>query len=538
MRFSKGLLFALVVCCLPSGALGDEGAHQHPAGNPEQLGTVHFPVSCSAAVQKEFDRAVALLHSFWWSAATEAFTTIVQTDPDCAMGHWGVAMTRVENPFAWPPQPKMLQEGWAAIEKAKAAGAKTQRERDYIAAVEALYKDWDRIDHRTRVLAYEKAMEQLYRRYPEDTEAAIFYALALNASALPTDKTYANQFKATEILEKIFVELPNHPGVVHYLIHSYDYPPIAQRGLTAARRYAQIAPSAPHALHMPSHIFTRVGSWQESIQSNRASVAATKNHYDQLHATDYLVYAYLQGAQDREAKRVLDEITAMGKVNAEHFITAYALAAIPARYALERRRWAEAASLTLRPSEFPWSRFAQAEAITVFARALGAARSGDTAGARKDIERLHSLRDALTAAKQSYWAEQAEIQSQVAAAWLARAEGKNEEALTLLRAAADREDATEKHPVSPGPIVPARELLGEMLLEANEPHQALQEFERSMLREPNRFNGLSGAARAAQRAGDEEKARTYYTQLVSLCGQADGPRPDLAEARVFLAKQP
>ncbi len=509
------------------------------ASAQEKLGQVHFPVSCSAAAQQEFNRAVALLHSFWFDASAKAFAAVTQTDPGCAMGHWGEAMALLfnPNPLVGTPTPKGLQDGCPAIERAKAAAPKTQRERDYIAAVESLCQDRDKADHRARVLAYEQAMERLSRTYPEDREAAIFYALALNITASPADKAYANQLKAAGILEKAFAEQPNHPGVAHYLIHSYDYPPIASRGLSAARRYASIAPSAPHALHMPSHIFTREGLWEESIGSNLASAAAAKNHFDQLHAMDYLAYAYLQEAQDLAAKRVLEEAGAIRKVNPEHFVTAYALAAIPARYALERRRWADAASLTLYPTDFPWDRFPQSEAVLIFARALGAARSGNAAGARKDIARLEVLRDALIAAKQGYWAEQVEIQRQVAAAWVTRTEGKNQEALQLLRAAADREDATEKHPVTPGPIVPARELLGEMLLEQGDPRQALKEFETSHRVEPNRFRGLYGAARAAELSGDREKARTYYASLVALCEKADTERPELKEAKAFLAKK-
>ena len=536
MRVAQSLVVAFLVLSLVAEVPAHE-EHQHAAGNLEQLGTVHFPVSCSAEAQAQFQRAVALLHSFWWQEAEKAFAAVAQTDPTCAMSYWGSAMTLLQNPFTWPPAPQTLQEGWAIVEKAKALEPKTHRERDYIAAIAVFYEDADTVDHRTRVLAYEKAMEQVYLRYPEDREAAVFYALALDVAAPPTDKTYANQLKAAGILEQIFVEQPNHPGVAHYLIHSYDHQPIAHRGLAAARRYAQIAPSAPHALHMPSHIFTRQGLWQESIESNRASAAATENHYDKLHAMDYLEYAYLQGAQDLAAKRVFDDMTALGKVNSEHWTTAYALAAIPARYTLERRRWADAASLTLQPNEYPWSRFPQAEAVAVFARALGAARSGNAVAAKKDMERLQVLRDALVVAKQSYWAEQAEIQGRVVAAWVARAEGKNEEAIQLMRAAVEREEATDKHPVSPGPIVPARELLGEMLLEAQEPRQALQEFEHAIREEPHRFNGLSGAARAAQLAGDAEKAHTYYAQLVTLCEHGDNGRSELAEARTFLAQR-
>lgn len=519
-----GTLFALLCASLPAAA-------------QEKLGKVHFSTSCNPAAQQEFDRAVALLHSFWLDASAKAFTAVAQNDPGCAIAHWGVAMTSLGNPFAWPPAPKALGEGWAAIERAKAAGARTQRERDYIAALEAFYKDSDKVDHRTRALAYGKAMEQLSQRYPDDREAAVFYALALNATALPTDKTYANQLKAAGILEKVSGGQPDHPGVAHYLIHSYDYPPIAHRGLDAARRYASIAPSAPHALHMPSHIFTRRGFWQESIASNLASAAAAKDHFNQFHATDYLAYAYLQGAQDRDAKRVLDQISAVEKVNVEHFVSAYALAAIPSRYTLERGRWADAAALTLRPTEFPWSRFPQSEAITVFARGLGAAHSGDVAAANRELTRLQSLRDALTAAKVGYWAEQVEIQRQVVAAWIARAEGKNNEALSLMRAATDLEDSTEKHPVTPGPIVPARELLGEMLLELNQPAQALREFEASHAKEPNRFRGLYGAARAAELSGDTAKARKYYAELVTLGQKADTERPELQQAKAFLGRK-
>jgi tetratricopeptide (TPR) repeat protein len=403
------------------------------------------------------------------------------------------------------------------------------------------------VEHRTRALAYTQALERLTRLAPDDREATIFYALALNATALPTDKTYANQLQAAALLEQVFKEQPQHPGVAHYLIHSYDYPPIALRGLDAARRYAGIAPSAPHALHMPSHIFTRLGLWQESIDTNRASAESAKEElltahqqgagsYNALHALDYMMYGYLQLAQDGEAKRIMEEILAMQKLDVENFVAAYAFAAIPARYALERRQWAAAAQLTLHPRDLAWQRFPQAEAVLTFARGLGAARSGDVATARKDLERLQALRDAMQEAKQTYWAEQAEIQRRVVAAWLARAEGKMQDALEIMKAAADLEDTTEKHPVTPGALVPARELLGEMLLENNDPRPALQAFEASHKVEPNRFKGLYGAAQAAARAGEREKARMLYTQLVTLAARADSERPELAEAKTFLAQ--
>jgi hypothetical protein len=524
------LALAATGLCAASSTMAQEKA-------TEKLGKVHFPISCNAAAQQRFDRAVALLHSFWFDAAISGFEAVAQADPNCAMAYWGAAMALLSNPFTWPPPSKALGDGSAAVEKAKSIGAKTQRERDYIAAVGAFYKDADKVDHRTRALAYEKGMEGIHRRYPKDEEAAVFYALALNATALPTDKKYTNQLKAAGILEKVFAKQPQHPGVAHYLIHSYDYPPIAARGLRAAKRYATIAPSAPHALHMPSHIFTRQGLWQESIKSNMASAASAKNQFDQFHAMDYLAYAYLQGAQDLKAKLVLEDLNSIRKITFEHFVTGYALAAIPARYAIERRRWDEAAALTPSPADFPWNRFPQSESIAVFARALGAARSGNTAQARQDMERLAALRESLVQAKQSYWQEQVNIQLKVLDAWFAYAEGQREQALEIMRSAADAEDVTDKHPVTPGPLVPARELLGEMLLEVHQPGQALKEFETSMRVEPNRFRGLYGAARAAQLSGDHKKAGTYYTKLLALSQEADTQREELQEAKAFLGKK-
>jgi hypothetical protein len=527
MRPNKPLLLVGVIAVLCTGIVM---AHE----KDEKLGQVNFPVSCSGEAQTQFNRAVALLHSFWYAEAVKGFTGVTETDPTCAMGYWGIAMS-LWYPLWQPPSEAMLKKGWSALEQAKAVGGKTDREQHYIAAIEVFYKDADTLDHRTRSLAYEKAMEQLSSRYQEDREASVFYALALNATASPNDKTYANQLKATAILEKVFEGQPDHPGVAHYLIHSYDYPPLAERGLDAARRYAKIAPSAPHALHMPSHIFTRLGLWQESIESNLNSAAAAKGHnstFEQLHALDYLAYAYLQGAQDLAAKRVLDDRNATVQGDLENFAAAYAFAAIPARYTLERRRWAEAVALEPRPSKVKYT-----EAITYFARATGAARSGDVARARENVATLQSLQTTLVEAKQSYWAEQVEIQRRVAEAWLAHAEGKHDEALTLMRSGADLEDSTEKHPVTPAPIFPAREMLGELLLELNNPAQALKEFETSMQREPNRFNGIYDAARAAELSGDRDKARKYYANLMALCDQADSDRPELQQAKASLAQR-
>ncbi|MBI1736675.1 MAG: hypothetical protein HYR51_16020 [Candidatus Rokubacteria bacterium] len=535
---SRRTLVALLGAALLAGTsttgVGAQGS--------EKLGQVQFANSCSPAVQADFNRAVALLHSFAFAPAIKGFEAVAEADPGCGIARWGAAVAWLGNPLAGPVDGKRLQAGAAAIAKAKAAG--TQRERDYIAAIDAFYKDHDRVDHRTRALAYEKAMEALAARYPQDTEGAIFYALSLNVTLNPTDKTYANQLKAAGILEKVFAQQPNHPGVAHYLIHSYDFPPIAPKGLAAAKRYASIAPSAPHALHMPSHIFTRLGHWEDSIQTNLASAESARaelraakleaGSYNALHAWDYVAYAALQLAREKQAASVLEEIRRIDKVDVEHFAAAFAFAAIPARYALERRRWTEAAKLELHPQGLSWQKFPQAESIVVFARGLGAARGGDVQGAKRELAKLEALRDRMTAAKNTYWADQAEIQRLAVAGWIARAENRNEEAVTLLRQAADREDATEKHPVTPGAIQPAREMLAEVLLEAGQAKQALAEFEASQRTDPNRFHGLAGAARAAEAAGDRAKAKSYYEALIALAKTADTERPEVTKARAFV----
>lgn len=509
---------------------------EHAMGMPEELGEVNFPITCAAEAQEEFNHGMALLHSFWYPAAIESFTTVTELDPSCAMGYWGVAMSLVE-PLWAGPSAQDLVDGWAIVEKANAVGAKTPREQAYIAAITAFYQDSDSLDHRTRSLAYEQLMAQLAQEYPEDTEAQIFYALALLGTAQPSDKTYANQHKAVEILEPIFVVQPNHPGVAHYLIHSNDYPVLAAEGQAAAQRYAGIAPASSHALHMPSHIFTRLGYWQESIDTNIASAnAAAAGSSDALHAMDYLMYAYLQLGRDVAAKALLDEISVTEQLDLQGLGGSYALAAMPARYALERGQWAEAAALALYPEDPGWERFPQSEAILVSSRGLGAARGGDVAVARQALERLQELREAMVAAKLDYWATQADIQSKAIEAWVALAEGDDEQALALMREAVAMTDATEKHPVTPGAVAPAHELLGEMLLVLEQPVEALVEFEASHQIEPNRFRGLYGAGRAAELAGDKEQARTYYEQLLQLADQADGERPELATAKAFLAQ--
>jgi tetratricopeptide repeat protein len=528
-------LLAMVILAGAVSAAQDQHEHGGPA---DRLGTVHFATSCRPAVAPLFDRGVAQLHSFWFSAAIQTFTEVLRQDPQCAMADWGIAMSWWGNPFGGFRPPQALQAGLAAVDKGKAIGAPTDRERGYLNAVETLYRNSSTVDQRTRTVAYEKAMEQLAAAHPDDVEARIFYALALDQTALPTDKTYANQLKAAAILEKEFARQPKHPGLAHYIIHSFDVPSLAPRALGAARAYASIAPDAAHALHMPSHTFTRVGLWKESIDTNRASAAAARKDNapaEELHALDYQTYAYLQTAQDAAARRNLEAISALaGRISMSGATNAapptagfYALAAIPARYALERAAWSEAAALTPRESPFAW-----ADAVTYFARAIGAARSGNGAAAARDVEKLASLRDALQKANDAYWAEQVEIQRRSAAAWTSWAAGRTDEALAMLREAADHEDATEKSAVTPGPIKPARELLGEMLLELKRPGEALKEFEAVMKKEPNRFRATYGAARAASQAGDSQKAAGYFAALVKICADADTPvRPELQEAR-------
>jgi len=412
--------------------------------------------------------------------------------------------------------------------------AKTQRERDYIEAVAAYYDDWANRPESARQLTRAKAYEALAARYPDDDEAQIFYALYLAGTQSQTDPTFAAYLKAAGILEKQFAKHPDHPGVAHYLIHSYDAAPIADKGLPAARRYASIAPAAPHALHMPSHIFTRVGAWADSAATNKrsAEVALKGNdNMEALHASDYMVYAYLQMARDTDAKKVMEEGLALAELNPAVQAGFYAQAAMPARYAVERGNWSEAKKLQPTASKFQW-----VEALTYFARALGAARTGDPAAAEKDVQQLASLRDSLKAAKNNYWATEVEVNRLGAAAWIALAQGKNDEALSLMRAAADTEDKSEKHIVTPGRILPARELLGDMLLELKQPALALKEFEASAKREPDRFRGLYGAAQAAAQSGDVAKAKTYYARLMEVAKGGD-PRPELARARTFLARR-
>lgn len=525
---------------LPAAPMAGE-EHGHAGG--AVFGEAHFPTSCAPAAQQQFDGAVAILHSFWYEEAVKAFTGVTRADPACAMGYWGVAMSHWY-PLWYPPSESALKAGAEAVARAEAIGAKTQRERDYVGAIAAFYRDRDKLDHRTRSLAYEQAMAQVHARYPDDREAGVLYALALNGAALPTDKTYAKQLEAAAILEQAAAEQPNHPGVAHYLIHSYDSPTLAERGLPAARRYASVAPAVPHALHMPSHIFTRLGFWPESIASNRAAHEAARDYaertigphaWDQetLHTLDYLAYAHLQMAQDQAAERVVEELATFRQGPAG-LPGAYAVAAIPARYALERRDWAAAAALPAPAIPFPLEPFPWAEAMLAFTRALGAAHTGDLAAARAQIATLAALEGKLTKAKNSYWASLVEAQRLGASAVALHAEGRDEEAVKLALAAADLEDSMDKHPATPAAVLPARELHADLLLELGNPAAALAEYERALAANPHRFRSLLGIARAARQADDPAKARDAYQSLLALASDADSDRPELLEARSFL----
>jgi Tfp pilus assembly protein PilF len=507
-----------------------------PASSQDQsdqhLGTVHFATSCNETAQRRFDRAMRYQHSFWYRESRAIFEDALKADPSCGIAYWGIALSYLLNPHTEPPAAN-LALGLAALQKAKAVGAGTQRERDFIDALLVFYTDYDKIPHGARVQAYLKAIEKVAQRYPDDDEAQLFYGITLNVAASPNDKTYANQLKGAAILEKIFARQPRHPGVAHYLIHLYDSPALAEKGLAAARRYAEIAPAAPHAQHMPTHIFTRVGYWKESIASNSVAAReakAGKESTDQLHAMDYMVYAYLQLGQDAKTRQLVEEMKEVPGVPANGFGAHYALAASPARYVIERDDWQAAAILPVRPTPF-----AHVEAITHFARAVGAARIGNTEAAKAEIGKLAELHDKLQQAKNGYWSEQVDIQRQVANAWLLYAEGKYDEALKAMSAAADAEDKTEKHPVTPGVPKPAREFYGMMLLERGMAPEALAAFETTMKKEPNRFNAIAGAAQAAAKVGDKEKAKAYYQKLLLLVG-ADADRPELAMVRDYMAK--
>jgi hypothetical protein len=526
-----GIALVLVIAA-PAAALA-----QHDHAGAEKLGTVSFSTTCESATRPEFSRAMALLHSFEFGPAIDAFNKVLAIDANCAVAYWGIALSHWANPFAGIKTGPLLERGRAAAEKGLATGNPSPRERAYLNAVKALYDNAGTVSHRDRTLAYARAMDAIQREYRDDIEARVFYALALNQTALPSDKTYALQLQAAEILEPLWKQFPDHPGLAHYIIHTYDLPALAAKALTAANRYSVIAPSSPHALHMPSHTFTRVGAWQESVTANAKSEQEAMRLNviaEALHAMDYQAYAHLQMAQDGRARMLMDRVGGVaaklpGAVQgaAAPVAGAYASTAIAARYALERGAWAEAAALTPATTGFP-----NADATTYFARAIGSARLGK-APAPADIARLAELRDQLQAANDAYWAEQVDIARQIAVAWGEFAEGRKDEGLRLMRAAADQEDATDKAAISPGPVAPARELLGEMLLEAGNPKAALAAFESTMRKEPNRFRGAFGAAVAAEALGNRQLAAKYYRQVLEIAKESDNQRPELARARAF-----
>ena len=538
-----GAIAAVSILVVLGYGLAAAQDHAHDSGGT--FGTVHFETSCNASVQAEFDRAVAMLHSFFYPETEKAFRAIAEREPACAMAYWGVAISQRPNPLTAPFPPQLLQQGWEAIQRARAANASTQRERDWIEALAPFYEGHATIDQQTRTQRYADAMGRLHERYPADSEAAVFYALALLEAVDLSDKTYASQLKAAAILEGLQKSQPNHPGIVHYIIHAYDYAPIANKGLPAARSYAALAPSAPHALHMPSHIFSTLGMWQDAISANLAADQAARNYAastsatakanpasvpGRYHALDFLVNAYLQIAQDRRAKAILDERNSPGATSSGGSITAHTgFAAIPVRYALDRHAWAEAAAIP--PMQ---TTFKQAEAIVAFGRSLGAARTGNLGQAREDLAHITRLRQALAAEGDPYWAEQVGIQEAAASAWIALAEKDTARALAAMGDAASREDRSEKHVAMENRLSPMRELLGEMLLEAGRPADALREFERSLQTIPGRFRSIAGAADAAARSGNRAAATTYYRQLIALTSEADSERPAVTAARAFL----
>ena len=508
-------------------------AWTHEEGkSPEQLGVVSFPTSCAPAVQARFTRAVALLHSFWFSEGEKAFREVLTLDPDCAIANWGIAAILINNTFAGGATPESARKAQEAIDRGRATGAKTERERMYLEAVAQYWQDFAGRPHGARMKTLSNAFEQLAKRFPEDDEAQIFSAIYLTATQAPTELTFAATLKAAAILEPLMLKHPEHPGVAHYLIHSYDYPPIAAKGLTAARRYSEIAASAPHALHMPSHIFTRVGAWQDSVRVNRLSANSAKvdkSPGDWLHALDYMAYANLQLARDADVVSNINEGKSVPDLNPAVMPIGYSLAAMPARYAIERGMWKEAAALEPRNSRFTF-----ADAMVWYAKALGSARGGDPAGAEQSAKWLGDTADELAAAKNDYWATEVRVQHQSALAWIAYAKGNRDGALTQMRAAADLEDTSGKHAVSPGRLIPARELLAEMLMQSGSPAEALAQYERSQVNDPNRLRSLYGAGLAAAQSNNRDKAKMYYSRVAQLVGTSDA-RPEFKQMREYMA---
>ncbi len=559
--------FPLALSLLLAGCSSSETSHPESssatgpihAGDLRKSGTVHFPATCKPELRAEFDGAVALLHSFFYDEARRRFLEIARRDPDCAMAWWGVAMTWY-HPLWAPPTPDEMKQGQEAVQKAKKIGARTELEAGFIDAIDAFFNADENSAtpgpveqschgprvHSARAQCFRQSLEKLRAKHPQDVEVTTFYTLSLLGTAPPTDKLYQNQLQATAILESLEKEHPDHPGITHYIIHAYDYPSLAARGLDAARKYGEIAPWVPHALHMPSHIYTRMGMWKESIAANLASAAAARDYaarytpgatdMNELHAPDYCMFAYLQTGQERRAKEILDRMGMIQKFHPQKdFAGAYAMGAMPARWTLERRSWAEAAELPFWHADLLRA-FPFAEAHLEFAHAVGAARCGKLDIARRSVARLDQLKEGLKDPKFQWWINQVEIQRLASAGWLARAEGKNEEAEKQLRASAELEDKSGTHPVTPGQILPAREQLGDLLMELDRPSDALLEYERSLESFPNRFNGHFGAGRAAEKAGKPDIARRHYEHLLEMTRDGDSTREELRTAKAFLAR--
>jgi predicted Zn-dependent protease len=517
------LTLAVAFLAMPPKA----SAHGPDDAGKGAVGKVMFPTSCDPKVQALFERGVAQLHSYWFPEATKTFDAVLKEDPGCTMALWGKAVVLLDNSLAFPPPRKNVEEAVLILEKARAMGTKTERERDWLASIAAYYRDHDTIPLDKRLASYAEALEKMTQRYPDDDEVWIFYALMLQSSASKNDKTYANQLKSAQILERMAARYPEHPGAYHYLIHAYDFPPLAEKGLDAAGKYAKIAPAAPHARHMPSHIYSMVGRWEESIASNRAALDARPDYY---HAMDFMTYAFLQLGQDAKARAMLEE---MRKVVGDKPVTQNftAVACVPARIPLERGDWAGAAALPITDIGQ-----AHADSLTRFARGLGMARGGDLAGARSEIEALKALKHSLDKTS-AYWAARTEEQIYAISAWIARAEGDRERAETLMRAAAEGEDASVKNVQMENRLYPLRELYADLLLEIGKPSEALKNYQASLKETPNRYRGIYGAAMAAHSAGDRATAVGHFQALMALTKDADNPRPEIARARDYLTQK-
>ncbi len=517
------LATSLITALLTGGAFG-----QQPE---EKLGTLSFPTSCDPKVQAEFERGVAMIHSYWFLVARKVFEGVLQQDPNCAIAYWGIAMDQLGNSLVGPPPRAQADAAWAALEKAREIGAKTDRERGWIDALRAYYRDHDKVDVETRLRAYNKAMEGMAQRYPDDYEVQVVYAITLQASASKTDLTYTNQLKSVAILEKLFEQNPQHPGVSHFIIHAYDFPPLAERGIAAAKRYGGIAPAVPHARHMPSHIYSMVGMWEESIASNSSALEIQPDYY---HAADFTVYAHLQLAQDAKAKALIEKALATqsrGDRPAGGFGNGVAKALLETRYLLDRGDWQGAAAMPMNPTGVPI-----ADSLYRFTRGIGMARTGNVAGAKAEIEAMRGLRAALQRADQSYWADRTEEQMLAISAWVAAKEGARDQAVRFMRAAADGEDGSLKNVIMENRLYPLREMLAELLLEVGEPAAALKEYEAALKQTPNRFRGFWGAARAFDAVGNRAQASEYFGKLVNLARNADSERPEVKEAKAFLAR--